>query len=108
MAPFCTAPKAGGVGEFRTALYRSSTNSMAGGSWSALSTLISMNIISDEFEGCDFNKIYRLDNGLLFECATFSYSYAYRPEVKIFLIEGRNPTVFIDGEEYDGILFRTN
>ena len=64
--------------------------------------------ISDEFEGCDYDKVYRLDNGLIFQCSTYSYSYSYRPEVKILIIDGRSPVVFIDGEEYDGTLYRTN
>ena len=64
--------------------------------------------ISDEFEGCEYDKMYRLDNGLLFQCRTYHYHYAYRPEVKIFVIEGRPPVVFIDGDKYDGTLFRTN
>jgi hypothetical protein len=63
--------------------------------------------ISDDFEGCDFDKVYRLDNGLLFECATYRYQYAYRPEVKIFVIEGRSPVVFIRGRQYNGTLYRT-
>ncbi len=64
--------------------------------------------VSDEFEGCDYDKVYKLDNGLLFQCSTYNYHYAYRPEVKIFVIEGRSPVVFIDGDEYDGTLFRTD
>ena len=62
--------------------------------------------ISGEFEGCDFDKVYRLDNGLFFQCSTYSYSYAYHPGVKIFAIDGRTPVVFIDGEQYDGSVFR--
>ncbi len=64
--------------------------------------------ISNDFDGCDFGKIYKLDNGLLFECQTYHYHYSYRPAVEIFVIEDRNPVVFIDGEQYDGTLFRMN
>ena len=64
--------------------------------------------ISDEFEGCDFDKTYRLDNGLIFECRTYSFSYSDRPEVTIFVIKGRSPVVFIEDEEYDGTLYKTN
>lgn len=62
--------------------------------------------ISGDFEGCDFDSVYTLDNGLLFQCATYHYHYAYRPAVTIFVIEGRAPVVIIDGDEYDGTLFR--
>jgi hypothetical protein len=62
--------------------------------------------VSDEFEGCDYNKVYNLDNGLLFQCASYHYHYAYRPEVKIFVVSGRKPIVSIAGDEYRGQLFR--
>jgi hypothetical protein len=62
--------------------------------------------VSGEFNGCDFGKTYKLDNALIFQCNTYSYSYAYHPEVRIFVIEGRTPTVTINDEPYDGTLFR--
>ncbi|HTV70340.1 MAG TPA: hypothetical protein VMF90_17570 [Rhizobiaceae bacterium] len=62
--------------------------------------------ISDTFEGCDFDKRYALDNGLIFVCATYSYSYSYRPQVRIFLVEGMRPRVFIRDKEYRGSVYR--
>jgi hypothetical protein len=62
--------------------------------------------VSDEFEGCDFDKVYKLDNGLLFQCADYRYEYAYHPKVKIFFIEGRSPVVEIAGHVYAGTLFK--
>jgi len=62
--------------------------------------------VSNDFEGCDYDKRYELLNGLIFVCSTYSYSYSYMPEVKIFIIEGRLPVVYIDGEKYDGTLYR--
>ena len=62
--------------------------------------------VADEFEGCDFDKRYELLNGLIFVCSTYSYSYSYMPEVKIILVEGWSPVVYIDGEKYDGTLYR--
>ncbi|MDX8483163.1 hypothetical protein RFN28_32630 [Mesorhizobium sp. VK24D] len=64
--------------------------------------------VAGEFDGCEYDKIYKLDNDVLFSCKTYHYHYAYRPEVKIFAIKGRAPTIFIDGEQYDGTLFRPN
>ena len=64
--------------------------------------------ISDDFEGCDFYRLYALDNGLLFQCHTYYYHYAYRPDVEIFVIKGRPPVILIDGDEYEGTLFRAN
>ena len=62
--------------------------------------------ISDEFEGCDYDKVYTLDNGLVFQCNTYSYTYSYRPKVKIFIINGRSAIIFIGGKKYSGTLFR--
>lgn len=62
--------------------------------------------VSDDFDGCDYDKVYNLDNGLLFQCSSYHYHYAYRPEVKIMIIDGRKPTVLIAGYEYRGQLFR--
>jgi hypothetical protein len=64
--------------------------------------------ISGDFEGCEFEKLYSLDSGLIFQCQEFNYSYAFRPDVRIFVIDGRSPTIFIDDEEYRGTLFRRN
>lgn len=62
--------------------------------------------VSDDFEGCDYDKVYNLDNGLLFQCMSYHYHYAYHPEVKIILIRDRKPVVIIEGDEYGGQLFR--
>jgi hypothetical protein len=62
--------------------------------------------ISDDFDGCEDGKVYNLDNGLIFQCKTNRYHYAYRPDVKIFFVEGQNPVILIDGETYDGEIFR--
>lgn len=53
--------------------------------------------ISDEFYGCDYGKVYPLDDGRVLVCDGYSYSYSYRPDV-IVLDRG---TVLIDGEEYN-------
>ena len=62
--------------------------------------------VDGEFEGCDFDKRYSLANGLIFVCATYSYSYSFMPDVVIIMIKGRTPIVTIDGEKYDGTLFK--
>ncbi len=62
--------------------------------------------VSDEFEGCDYDKVYQLDNGLLFQCRTYHFHYAYRPDVRITVVDGRRPIVTIDGDDYRGELFR--
>ena len=39
--------------------------------------------VDGDFEGCDFDKRIPLTNGLVFVCSTYSYSYAYMPDVLI-------------------------
>ena len=44
------------------------------------------NVVGD-FEGADFEKLVKLDNGMIFEFNEYNYSYSYRPEVAIFAME---------------------
>jgi len=37
-----------------------------------------------EIEGADFDKLIKLDNGMIFEFETYSYFYAYHPDVVVF------------------------
>ena len=62
--------------------------------------------VIDEFEGCDWDKRIELLNGLVFVCSTYSYTYSYMPEVKIFIMDNRNPQVFIGGKLYSGVLYK--
>ena len=68
-------------------------------------TMITTNVV-EEFEGCDFDRQYALDNGLIFVCQTYSYSYAYRPQVQIAIPENGTPVVIIKGKVYRGQIFR--
>lgn len=61
--------------------------------------------MNGSFSGCEFNKMIALLNGLLFQCQTYHYHYAYSPEVMI-IVRGRNYTVYIDGDGYNGTLFK--
>jgi hypothetical protein len=37
--------------------------------------------VEGDFEGCDYDKFIAFENGLVFECHTYHYHYAYRPEL---------------------------
>lgn len=64
--------------------------------------------VDGEFEGCDFDRRIKLINGLIFVCQTYSYSYAYMPDVLILKhIRTGDIKVLIDDDEYDGLLYRT-
>jgi hypothetical protein len=62
---------------------------------------------SGEFNGCDFDKRVPLDDGLVFVCSSYNYSYSYRPEVLILKnIQSGNIKVLIDNDEYEGTLYK--
>jgi len=39
---------------------------------------------SGTLEGADHGKVVKLDNGMIFEFQTYSYFYAYHPDVVVF------------------------
>ena len=46
---------------------------------------------------------HRLDNGMVLQCSTYFYEYAYRPSVEIVVIDGAVAQVLVNGEARDGI-----
>lgn len=62
--------------------------------------------ISGTFEGCDYNKSYKLANGLIFQCNEYNYSYNYNPDVYILQNRYGNLKVIIDDEEFYGTLYK--
>jgi hypothetical protein len=42
-------------------------------------TIIDASHVDGEFEGADFDKTVRLENGMIFEFLEYNYSYSYRP-----------------------------
>jgi hypothetical protein len=57
-----------------------------------------------DFEGCEFDKIIAFDNDLVFQCRTYSYTYAYKPDVTI-VTRSSGYEVFIHGKKYSGTLY---
>jgi hypothetical protein len=47
-------------------------------------TVVACTNAAGELEGADFDKLVKLDNGMVFEFHTYSYFYAYRPDVVVF------------------------
>jgi hypothetical protein len=41
--------------------------------------------VDGEFNGCDFNKVIKLQDGTAFKCSTFAYTYAYSPDAVVFV-----------------------
>jgi hypothetical protein len=40
---------------------------------------------SDDFEGCDFDRTIKFDDGTVLTCSSYSYTYAYRPTALILM-----------------------
>ena len=71
-------------------------------------TVAAVTNVRGDFEGCDFDKRIRFENGWTLTCSGYSYSYAYHPDAVIFAktmeFRGRNywmVKVLIDDEFYD-------
>jgi hypothetical protein len=46
-------------------------------------TVVACTHAAGEMEGADFDKLVKLDNGMIFEFHSYSYFYAYRPDVAV-------------------------
>jgi hypothetical protein len=61
-------------------------------------TVVSCTNASGEVEGADFDKPIKLANGMLFEFETYSYFYAYSPDVVVFAktveYQGKSVTLY--------------
>lgn len=71
-------------------------------------TCIDCSTVVGDFEGADFDKPVKLDNGMIFEFQDYRYTYSYRPEVAIFYqqvsFQGRTLNLYklwIEDEVYD-------
>jgi hypothetical protein len=51
--------------------------------------------VNGDFEGCDFDKKIRFDNGWTLACSSYSYTYSYRPDAVIF-----SKTMVVKGQNY--------
>ena len=61
-------------------------------------TVVATSNVVGDFEGADFDKPVKLDNGMIFEFHTYSYFYEYRPDVIVFAktvqYQGRSVTLY--------------
>lgn len=62
--------------------------------------------ITGDFEGCDFDKLYKLDNGLILQCNEYYYYYYYRPNVYILQNRYGSYKVIINDRAYNVTLYR--
>ena len=59
-------------------------------------TVAAVTQVDGEFEGCDFDKKITFLNGMILECATYDYFYAFMPTAVIFV----NVTTYNQSEYY--------
>ena len=76
-------------------------------------TAITSTNVAGDFEGADYDKPVKLDNGMIFEFTEYNYSYSYRPDVIVFAraatLQGRSVTLYklmIEDELYDAVRVR--
>ena len=68
-------------------------------------TVLAVTHARGSFDGADYDKAIALDNGWVFEFREYGYSYAFRPEVVIF-VKGSQYKLLINGQVYDAVAFR--
>jgi hypothetical protein len=54
----------------------------------------------DSFNGCDFDRVIISDNSKALTCATYSYTYSYRPTA-VVLTNGSSFKMVVGDEIYD-------
>lgn len=57
-------------------------------------TVLDVTYIDGTFQGADFGKTVKLANGMVFEFMTYSYTYAYRPDVVVFVRLTEKPYLY--------------
>jgi hypothetical protein len=63
-------------------------------------TVVADTNIQGEFEGPDYDKVVKLDNGWLIEFNEYDYFYEYHPEIVVFSTKFKGITLYraiIDG-----------
>jgi hypothetical protein len=47
-------------------------------------TILSVTSVDGEFEGCDFGRKIKLEDGSVLTCAEYNYTYSYDPDAVVF------------------------
>ena len=55
----------------------------------------------DDFQGCEFDRVIVFDDNTGVRCATYSYSYSYRPDAYIFANGPASMKMCVEEELYD-------
>lgn len=64
--------------------------------------------VDGEFQGCDYGRIIKLQNGSTFKCSSYGYTYAYSPDAVVFAkiasFQGKSLAtikILVEGELFD-------
>jgi len=70
--------------------------------------VISVTNVDGDFQGCDFGRVIKLQNGTSFKCSSYGYVYAYSPDAVVFAkitaVQGRsfaNVKLLVEGEVFE-------
>jgi hypothetical protein len=69
-------------------------------------TLIEVTAVPGDFEGADFDKVVKLENGMIFEFEEYNYSYSFHPDVAIFARKAEIPSKPSDKQKGSVILYK--
>jgi hypothetical protein len=61
---------------------------------------IDKGIKKDDFEGCDYDRIIVFEDDTGVKCASYSYTYSYRPKAYIF-VSNRDIKICVNDELFD-------
>jgi len=73
-------------------------------------TVVAATNVSGSFEGADYDKLVKLDNGMVFEFQEYSYTYSYHPDAVVLAkaldvpATGKQALIYkliVDDEIYD-------
>jgi hypothetical protein len=71
-------------------------------------TVIAVTAVDGEFQGCDFGRVIKLQNGNVFKCSSYGYTYAYSPDAAVFAkvisFQGKSIAtvkLLVEGEIFD-------
>ncbi|MGO3447577.1 MAG: hypothetical protein ACTINK_09545 [Kluyvera intermedia] len=67
-------------------------------------TITAVTRVDGDFDGCEYDKKIKLQNGWVLSCQTYRYHYAYAPSVAVLTKDvGRGYTIkaIIDDDIYD-------
>lgn len=71
-------------------------------------TVVAVTAVDGEFQGCEFDRVIKLQNGSRYKCSTYGYTYSYSPDALVFAkvssFQGKSIAtvkLLVEGEIFD-------